>query len=123
MTTLDNRKGQTMDASLRSEKHTAGPWIGPIKAQGDMEIIGASGATVAQIPRGYAERLPEREANARLIAAAPAMLALIARLSRTTVGHGCVPLEGNDGKSGLIGEARTLLASLSEAKHTAEAQP
>lgn len=58
--------------------NTPGPWtiegpFGPVKDQGDMEIVGGSGATVAQIPRGHAERFSERRADARLIAAAPKM--------------------------------------------------
>lgn len=90
--------------------YTPGPW--KMWIDNDVKV-----RSVAQHPKNIAKVFNDGDqdatfANARLIAAAPEMLALIQQLSRTTVGHGCVPLEGNDGKSGFIGDARAFLAKI-----------
>ncbi len=64
---------------------TPGPWTiegpcGPVTDHDDLAIVGVRGATVAQIPRGAAARRPERAANARLIAQAPAMRKVLQQL-------------------------------------------
>jgi len=93
-------------------QHTPGPWTvvgpcGPIKDQGDIEILGPSGITVAYTPRGHPTRSLERIANARLIAAAPEML----RILHVLLGF----VEEGDGRSPLaqiMAEARALLAKI-----------
>lgn len=96
-------------------RHTPGPWGFGRTAEGHRMILGDSGngryvcgVQIYQTPRaaGLWEE-PEREANARLIAASPSMADLLRRL---------VSLESDDGLPlavwGLIREARALLSSL-----------
>lgn len=52
-----------------SAKHTPGPWS--VDADGSVQVVAASGATVAEV---YGTDAGERWANATLIAAAPDLL-------------------------------------------------
>lgn len=63
-------------------KHTEGPWVyscGAVYARKDVDGYGVS--CIALMDRENAETSPaERDANARLIAAAPALLEVVRRL-------------------------------------------
>ena len=61
-------------------KHTPGPW----ELRGTQTIIGADSTVVATVNRPMGGNRVQEEANARLIAAAPSLLAALQRLLHET---------------------------------------
>lgn len=83
-----------------SAKHTAGPWRAAKGGGGTMSILRVQGdELVAYIPHGWPKA--QREANARLIAAAPDLLAALIDLRDDCVEYCRINnLSNDDGKPG-----------------------
>lgn len=70
----------------KSTPHTAGPWaVSPLIGVKDLGIINFYGSAVARITD---LDLPNREANARLIAAAPELLEALEEARNVILNHG-----------------------------------
>lgn len=75
---------------MSAGKHTPGPWVHDTRGQGKPDVRAASGRAVActwmvcgsapKSDKGYEARCEEDRANARLIAAAPELLAALEEL-------------------------------------------
>ena len=88
-------------------KHTPGPWHISDDEQNVLAKDGTGNRLIAQCHAGH---LPERSANARLIAAAPDLLATLRRLVEVLECDQCTEVRGWEEYD----DARTAIAKASE---------
>ena len=69
---------------MSNQKHTAGPWTAFVAGKWDYTIRAADGSPVVRLSDYFGHSQDEREANARLVATSPELLALVARLALAT---------------------------------------
>jgi hypothetical protein len=62
---------------MSESKHTPGPWVAEIGGQGSFMIEDSNARVLCQRAAWYSSMVDESEANARLIAAAPDLLAAL----------------------------------------------
>lgn len=108
-------------------KHTPGPWVVDDQSEQDIRryiLAGAAPANCAhvvasiRVPTANGPSLTEAEANARLIAAAPELLALVERLALLT-DEGDDQIKGAayiDNKHQVIRAKGSLLATIQQAR-------
>lgn len=95
-----------MSATTKSA-HTPGPWrLGPIHSDGSFAIHSNKGSIVHAIPFG--STLQDRDANARLIAAAPEMLEALELVHQALADY----CDEHDGKHAVRPETQSLLFRL-----------